>query len=369
MSKKQIMFISRGMAYGGSARTIVEISEGLLHAGYDVVLVVLRNYDVEYPYSEELKTERLGLYTKETKVGKKDVITKWFPYIHKKIMEYKPDLVIPFGVDVCILTLLMKYKMTKVCATVRSNPCAEPKNALGRLVRDFFYGRADYIWVQNTEQAQLMPSVEKERIIVCPNPLRDSLRDFQFEYSDKPTRLVTVGRLSPPKNHFLLLRSIKELMVTIPEISLDIYGEGELQEELQKYIDSNGMQRNVVLRGRVKNVERELVKHDIFILSSNFEGMPNALMEAMAVGMPCISTSCSTGPSELIDNGKNGLLVSVNKTDELVAAIKSLINDPKKCREIGTSAKADVWELYSKQSVCERIVKCLGEIWEHETTV
>jgi hypothetical protein len=179
--KRRIMFISRGMAYGGSARTIVEISEKLERSGYEVILLILRDYDVEYPFSNEIKIERLGIYTKAIKVGKKDVLTRWLPYIHKKIAEYRPDLVIPFGVDVCILTLLLKHhSTTKICATVRSNPCAEPKNKIGRLIRDFFYKKADYIWVQNDEQAKLMRVIKKERIFVCPNPLRENLKYIQF---------------------------------------------------------------------------------------------------------------------------------------------------------------------------------------------
>ena len=118
---------------------------------------------------------------------------------------------------------------------------------------------------------------------------------------------------------------ILELIKDYPNIKLDIFGTGEIKEELLAEIEEKGLQNNVFLKGWTTNTVKEYCEHDIYLMTSNFEGMPNSLMEAMAVGLPCISTDCETGPSDLIDDGVNGYLVKVNNATELAEKIKQII--------------------------------------------
>ena len=362
MEKGHIMFISRGMSYGGSGRCISAFSSGLVEQGFKVSLVILRDYKNEYYINSKINVIRLGLCTNDIKVSKANVILKWFPFIAKIIRKEQPDVVIPFGVDICLLTVLGCYKKCKICLTVRSNPKAEPKTEFWRKIRDYIYAKADYVWVQNFQQRELMPHIVQEKIFVIPNPIKNGLVDEEFEYTDNVCKFVNVGRLSTQKNQIVLIKAMCILCEKYTNISLDIYGEGELKSILEEVIRENKMQEKVFLKGRNNNIVEALKKEDVFILSSLFEGMPNALMEAMAIGMPCISTDCETGPKDLIEHKKNGLLVSCNDEYELSRAMECLILNPSKCEEYGKLAKEKIKNEYKEEQITSKLVSILEKI-------
>ena len=138
-----------------------------------------------------------------------------------------------------------------------------------------------------------------------------------------------------------------------------IYGEGEQRSELEKLAESLGISGHVLLPGNVQDIADKLEKSTMFVLSSDFEGMPNALIEAMALGLPCVSTDCPCGgPKYLIEQGKNGILVPVGDVDALSHAIRGLLSDPEKREQIGKNAS----------TVCERLApeKIYGQ-WEEFT--
>ena len=113
----------------------------------------------------------------------------------------------------------------------------------------------------------------------------------------------------------------------------------------------------VELAGVTNNVKDVLLNSDLFVMTSNYEGMPNALIEAMATGLPCISTDCPTGPSDLISNRLNGLLIKMNSADECAAAMEYMISNQLDAWEMGEKAQLFIKEHYR----CENIVNNLVE--------
>lgn len=101
------------------------------------------------------------------------------------------------------------------------------------------------------------------------------------------------------------------------EITLDIFGEGNQKKYLEGLVDEYGLANHVFLRGRSQSIEKQLQVADMFVMTSDYEGMPNALMEAMAFGVPCISSDCKTGPRSLIKSFENGLLFQTNNVEDL----------------------------------------------------
>lgn len=362
MNKGHVMFVSRGMAYGGSGRCISTFSSKLVEYGFKVSLIILRDYKSEYYINPKINVIRLGLVTDNIKVGIFNIITKWFPFIVKKSREAAPDVIIPFGVDICLLTVLGCRKKCKVCVTVRSNPAQEPKTVFWRKIRNFIYKKSDYIWVQNYQQRELMTSIHQNKFIVIPNPVKKELLQIKFEYSNEICRFVNVGRLTAQKNQIELIKAIKLLCTKYENVQLDIYGEGELRSYLEKYVNDNNLQDKVFLKGRVNNISDALSKEDVFILNSEFEGMPNALMEAMAIGMPCISSDCETGPRELIQNHKNGLLIACHNSNQLLQAMEYLILHPQKCKEYGLLAKDKIQNNYDEDKVAYKLATVLEKM-------
>lgn len=352
---KHVLFISRGMAYGGSGRCISVFSGQLAKAGYQVSLLILRDYEAEYDISPEVNVIRTHFVTDKVKTAKKDVLFIWFPEIIKNMKRLNPDLVIPFGVDICLLSVIGNFYHKRICATVRSDPSHEPANILLRITRDFFYRHAAYIWVQNERQKDLF-NAKRAKFITVPNPVREEICMQRISYSDKVYRFITLGRLSKQKNQEFLIDVFSRISKVHKHVILDIYGEGELRKKLEEQIKRTESENTIFLRGRTENAIAALKSADAFILSSDFEGMPNALMEAMTLGLPCISTDCNTGPRDFIMDKVNGRLVPCRDEKSLYDAIESFIIHPDIAIQYGKKARETMCLQYREEQVCERFI-------------
>ena len=125
-----------------------------------------------------------------------------------------------------------------------------------------------------------------------------------------------------------------------PDYSLIIYGEGSLRKELESYVKEKNLQGRVFLPGAKDNIQERIKDASLFVLSSDYEGIPNALIEAMAIGLPCVSTDCSPGGAkELIESGENGLIVECENPKLLAAAVKSMMVEREESRRMGTQAR------------------------------
>ena len=158
----------------------------------------------------------------------------------------------------------------------------------------------------------------------------------------------------PQKNQKLLINAFSELAKKIPDYTLVIYGEGSLRKELEKFIESKGLKDRIFLPGAKNNIQEYIKDASLFVLSSDYEGIPNALIEAMAIGLPCVSTDCSPGGArELITNGENGVIVECRNSNELATAMARLLTDRESAKKMGTNAKK-IYTRVDKNLVCNR---------------
>lgn len=178
------------------------------------------------------------------------------------------------------------------------------------------------------------------RIAVIPN-----FSDMSAPEADLPRRhAMAMGRLSAEKQYDLLIDAWRIVADTHPDARLDIYGDGPMREELLTRIHELGLTQNVRLCGRSDCPAAEYARHSFLVLSSNHEGQPMALIEAMRCGCPCVATDCPEGPREIIANGTDGLLVPYRdrQRDErvrlLASAICHMIENPAMCAEMGRRA-------------------------------
>lgn len=182
------------------------------------------------------------------------------------------------------------------------------------------------------------PQRIQQRSVVISNPI--DITVFPRKTNEiKKKKIVSVGRLVPQKNHEMLVNVFSKISEDYPEYSLIIYGEGRERNSLQKLIDVHDLSSKVILAGVKEDVLRQINDAELFVMSSNFEGLPNALIEAMALGIPVISTNCpSGGPASLIKDGYNGLLVPVGDEYEMERAIRLLLNDKGYSSNMGKNA-------------------------------
>ena len=201
------------------------------------------------------------------------------------------------------------------------------------------YPLADGFVFQTKEAQEYFDKKIQKKSVIIPNPINEEFICEPYN-GEREKKIVTVGRLEEQKNHKMLIKAFSKLPEGLSEYKLIIYGEGSLRPELEKQIKELNLLGRVFLPGQVDDVKNRIYKAGLFVLSSNYEGMPNALMEAMALGVPCASTDCPCGgPRFLIKNEYNGLLYNVNNELELKLAINKIIGDEELSKKISKNAR------------------------------
>ena len=240
-------------------------------------------------------------------------------------------------------------KNVPVILSERGDPTKTFNNKIIYRIMKKLYARADG-FVFQTEDAKKF----YENIIKCPykiigNPLNSKFIKDDYSHS-RNNNIVTAGRLEIQKNHKMLIDSFEQLHKEYPEYRLLIYGMGNLKENLQKYIDDKELNENIILKGKSNRLYDEIYDSKLFVLCSDFEGMPNALMEAMALGLPCISTDCPVGgPKMLINNNENGILIGINNKEQLYEAMKKIIEDNNFANKLSQNAITSMKEYYPEK--------------------
>lgn len=335
---KHIMIVINKMDFGGAQRVVANLANYLNRYGIKVDIVSISSAPSVYPIDRGITQLTLRRHEQgKTQISR--AVGSIFE-LRKLVLKRNPDVVLSFLTDINILVIPALINLdVPLIVSERNDPKRNPTNKLKRIARRLFYRFSDGFIFQTEEAKSYFSKEIQERSIVLPNPLL--IDNIPEEFKGKRRKeIVAVGRLEPQKNHKLLINAFKQVVEQYNDFTLTIYGEGSLRKELMNHVSSLGLQNYVFLPGEVKNITSKIIDSYAFVLSSDYEGMPNALMEAMACGLPCISTDCPCGgPSFLIQNGKNGLLVPVGSSEHLVDSIINLIKNPDFANRLGKEAR------------------------------
>ena len=358
-----IVFCLGSMGKGGAERVVANLSNYLIKRGNKVSIITTVVGTCVYKLDEKIRRYSLDTNTKKRNLVLKNIAR--LKNLKKYIKIISPDVIISFLPEPSYRVLLLKraFKVPTIIS-VRNDPKIEYKSKLSKICMKCTYPKADGFVFQTEEAKKYFNSKIQKKSIIIPNPISDEfIEEGNFKYNPNSKKIINVGRLEKQKNQELLIKAFKEIHNKYPEYELYIYGEGSLREGLNKLVKDEKLEKNVFLPGEVNDIKDKLKDSKIFILASNYEGMPNSLMEAMALGLPCISTDCPCGgPSFLIQNNINGVLIPVNDKETLVKAIENLINNKNKCLELAKNAKKicytlnpekinNAWEEYIKKIV------------------
>ena len=325
---KKIIFYIGSMQYGGANRVVSNLLDYLGKKKYALILlndILPSTVKEEYAISKNVKRYFLNNNRKNKILKNITVIAS----IRKIVKNEKPDMIISFmgppNIRMILSTLGLKVKRI---ISVRNDPYQEYGCGLKKVVSKIILNMADGCVFQTSDAKRYFAKKLQRKSKIILNPVNQIF--YKTKRSNKVKNIISVGRLEKQKNHKLLIDSYIKIYDRIKGDKLIIYGEGSLRSELENYINSNNMNDSILLPGVKNNIWKELSKSKIFVLPSNYEGMPNALMEAMAVGVPVIATDCPCGgPKELIKNDKQGLLVECNDINKLSEAILRLTQDEK----------------------------------------
>lgn len=359
----KILFTIRSLTGGGAERVVSVLSGLLAEAGEDVHIITYKITDRDYSISEKVQIHEMP----QRKDSPATKVMRIFD-MRKLIKDVQPDVIIPFvGTVLYVSWFAITGMKIPFVLTIRNNPWTMPEKRMSRRFRDYLAEKSSAIMVQNKEQSEYFSDKLRKKCFVVPNPISEKFIDnYKKNYNKKLSRIIAVGRLHKQKNYLLLLKAMADVTKREPEITLDIFGEGNQKEYLESLINEYGLSNNVFLCGRSQSIEKQLQVADVFVMTSDYEGMPNALMEAMAFGVPCISSDCKTGPKSLIKPFENGLLFQTNNVEDLKEKMKWAIANPDRMKEYGKCARQCLLEEYSSKSALEKMQKLLNYIRENQ---
>lgn len=359
-----ILFSLSSLSGGGAERVAINLCNYWSSVGIKITIVAtaFRNSGADYQINDNIKIILLS----ETKLyNKKNIFSQIYRLIsfRKIIRTENPDIIISFLTRVNLATIFAAHKLNKpVIISERVYPPAEYNDYLTQLLRKIFYRQATLIVLQTGETLKwFKENLKLTNLTVIKNPLILPVNSLgpQMFLSDKNLELkkiiLSVGRLEHQKGFDILLTSYSEIIHNYPDWHLVIIGKGSLESKLKLIAKQLNIHDRVTFLGSVGNIDYWYKKSSIFILTSRYEGFPNVLVEAMAYGLAVISIDCKCGPSEIITNGHNGLLVPENLGFEGVkSSLVRLINDEAFRKNIGINALL-VKDVYS--------TKYIGDQW------
>lgn len=271
----KILFTIRSLTGGGAERVVSVLSGLLADVGEDVHIITYKTSERDYSISEKVQIH-------EMPQRKDSTITKGMRIfdMRKIIKEIQPDVIIPFvGTVLYVSWLAITGMKIPFVLTIRNNPWTMPEKRLLRNFRDYLAKKSCAILVQNEEQSEYFSADLRKKCFVVPNPLSSKFIDNHKEiYSRKISKIIAVGRLHEQKNYPLLLKAMVDITKIKSEITLDIFGEGNQKKYLEGLVDEYGLANYVFLRGRSQSIEKQLQVADMFVMTSDYEGMPNALI-------------------------------------------------------------------------------------------
>lgn len=336
----RILFTLGSLDSGGAQRVAANLCNSFVKKGHSVRILVTKLKENLYKLDDEISVHELD--SDQSKKGffrERNIIKN----LSKEIKEYKPTVVISFLPEPTARILFLKkfskvMKDIPVILSVRADPNVIYKRFKRKMSVKFLYNKADGYVFQTEEAKEFFNKKIQDKSTIILNPINSNFFIKPFE-GKREKVFVTVGRLTKQKNHELLISAFNDFQKEYSDYKLYIYGEGELEDKLKNQIKELNLIDKVILKGVSKNIPQELNNKYAFVLSSDFEGLPNALMEAMALGLPSISTDCTGGGARaVINDGVNGIIVPINDEKKLANAMKKIASDSIFAKKLGEEA-------------------------------
>lgn len=330
---KKLLFYINSLSKGGAERVMANLANSFAQDGYDVVFVTSLSKQ-QYELDELVKHRIID--DKNRNVISKNIVR--IKRLSQVCKEEKPDLIISFTIEASVRAIIAaKLRKIPNIVSVRNAPQIIFERKRGKIAKRL-YRYTDGIVCQNLSAKQYFSDELQKKITVIPNMINP---DFILEpyTGERRKKVVNVGRLETQKNQALLISAFSIFHKKHPDWTLCIYGEGSLRDKLTQHIDELGLKEYVEMPGVIDNVAGAIHQDGMFVLSSDFEGSPNALLEAMVEGIPSISTDCiGDGARDVIDSGKNGFLVSRGDAEGLAEAMDKIASDNEFAQELSGEA-------------------------------
>lgn len=359
----RIVYIVKYIAqYGGLDRVISYKMNYLAEKlGYEVYLLTYEqgNHPQSFPLSSKIK--HIDINVRFFTRHKYSLLKRMYLYfnmrfdfkkrINENLAAINPDIVVTTTYSYTLLDILMniskKYKIV-VESHVDRNSILKQNDFLYSKLMFFIAKLYDKCLLRSLNKCDVFVTLTEgdcnqwtglQNKMVIPNPISLNSKGCS---SLKEKRIISVGRLEPQKGFDMLIDAWKIVSEKHKDWSLDIYGDGGLRESLEKQIQKLNLSDSCTIHRSTENIEDKYIESSIYVMSSLYEGFGLVLVEAMSFGIPCVSFDCPYGPSDIISNNVDGILVEPKNISKLAEAICMLIEDEQKRMQFGEKAKQNV---------------------------
>ena len=345
MSKKKISILVNDLDSGGAER-VVSLLLDMLHSRYDITLFMMHNI-IFYNIPKDIKIVIVGNSKLEDSGFIKLLKLPLIAWQYRKLNDSSISLSFLSRANYINIFAKLFGMRGRVIVSERSMPSLQYRGSLqgyiNRLLIRFLYRKADMVFANSKGNAlDLMENFKIGDVRVIYNIFNiDRVINLSNRYAilnSNRFNFITIGRLDEGKNHKLLIDAIKEI-----DANLYIIGDGELRDDLVEHIINLGLEERIFMIGKIKNPYKYISKADSFVFASNREGFPNVLVEALACGLPIISTDCRSGPREILapdtdvtlqlhndlEIAKYGILTPINSIDKMREAMRLIMHNQK----------------------------------------
>lgn len=296
---KKAVFVNSCLTNGGSERVMTLIANYFSEHNYDTTMILVRDKKQrDYELNSNIKCIQFTYNTE----NKMQILLKRIRKLRKILKEINPDYIISFMWDINMVTLLANIGLkSKVIISERAHPQMGPQPLEKKVTERYLYKLADKIVFQTNDVKKFYKEKIQRKSVVIPNPINENLPDI-FE-GEREKNICAAGRLTEQKNFSMLIDAFSEFHKNHKDYKLIIYGEGNLRKELEKQINKLNLKDIVLLPGYVDYVNDKISRCSIYVSTSNYEGISNSMLEALALGVPTICTDCPVGRSIVSHEG------------------------------------------------------------------
>ena len=350
MSKKKIAVLLPSFSIGGTENMVAHLAKYIDKDKFDMLVVSLAA-----PMDTHVQSllEDSGVQIAYALKGKVK-IWKVFFNVNSELQAFRPDLI---HSNMYVFAFCVPYLLThhiKLLHTIHNKPVNEFKDKYKKMIAWLYQiNKAVPVAISHIVEKEMKELYSKElkRIERVYNPVEISKFYTERKYSEKKNiTFINVARFMKQKNQTLLLEAFAEAKNQAPDINLVFVGDGELRSELEKKIEILGIRENVFLAGNVHNVNEYLAKADIFVLSSDYEGLPLSILEAMAAGLPIISTNVG-GVADIVTD--NGILIPPKDGHRLANEMVKLVLNHKLRYEMGCNSARNAKQYDSSEFIAQ----------------
>lgn len=335
----KISFYIGSLSKGGAERVFLNLAEYFSAQDYKVVMVTQYKKEDEYELPKGIDRVISDITPQETTKSRVANFLRRMSKLHRIWKTEQPDLVLScVGKNNFMTIVSTMFTKTRPVVSVVGEAKEEYPNLLMRMLADILFPFAAGVILQTERSRSFFSKRVGKAAVVLPNSLNPNFLRPRYE-GERDKRIVSVGRLDVNKNHEMMIRAFAKLMSKYPEYTLTIYGEGELHAHLLSIVEDLNAQKRVFLPGVIPDVAEKIEKASLFLLTSYSEGVSNALIEALALGLPVIATDVPSGGTvELIEHGESGWIIPAGDEAALTEAMDMILSDTALADKLGKQA-------------------------------